>query len=80
MFLTSPRNSVAAHTSLLERLKCTKFLAPIPRPPPVAAILEASKVDILDVLSVDVLLEKEYPHFELTKSYAKAAGERLAVM
>ncbi|KAL2785317.1 acetyl-CoA synthetase-like protein, partial [Aspergillus keveii] len=80
MFLTSPRNSVGAHTSLLERLECTKFLAPIPRPPPVAAILEASKVDLLDVPSIDDLLAKDYPHFELTKTYAEAATERLAVI
>ncbi|KAL3444616.1 acetyl-CoA synthetase-like protein [Aspergillus insuetus] len=80
MFLTSPRNSVAAHTNLLERLQCTKFLAPLPRPPPVTAILEANTVDILDVPSVDDLLEKDYPHFELTKTYAEAAKERLAVI
>jgi hypothetical protein len=80
MFLTSPRNSVAAHSRLLDRLNCTKFLAPVPRPPQVAAILEANTVDVLDVPSVDTLLDRDYPHFEFSKTYAEAANERLAVM
>ena len=80
MFLTSPRNSVAAHSSLFKRLNCTKLVAPIPRPPPVTAILEAQTLDVLDVPSVDDLVNKEYPHFDFHKTYPEAAEETLAVM
>ncbi|RAK99268.1 NRPS-like enzyme [Aspergillus ibericus CBS 121593] len=80
MFLTSPRNSVAAHSSLLQRLNCTKLVAPVPRPPPVTAILEAQTLDVLDVPSVDDLINTEYPHFEFTKTYPEAARETLAVI
>ncbi|PYI07034.1 acetyl-CoA synthetase-like protein [Aspergillus sclerotiicarbonarius CBS 121057] len=80
MFLTSPRNSVAAHNSLFKRLNCTKLVAPVPRPPPVTAILEAQTLDVLDVPSVEDLVNKDYPHFEFTKAYPEAAGETLAVI
>lgn len=80
MFLTSPRNSVAAHRSLLDRLNCTKLVAPVPRPPPITAILEAQTLDVLEVPSIDDLLNTEYPHFEYAKTYPEAAGETFAVM
>ncbi|PWY91620.1 NRPS-like enzyme [Aspergillus sclerotioniger CBS 115572] len=80
MFLTSPRNSVAAHSSLLKRLNCTKLVAPVPRPASVTAILEAQTLDVLDVPSVDDLVNKEYPHFDFHKSYPEAAEESLAVI
>ncbi|GAA87321.1 NRPS-like enzyme [Aspergillus luchuensis] len=80
MFLTSPRNSVAAHRSLLDRLNCTKLVAPVPRPPPITAILEAQTLDVLEVPSIDDLLNTEYPHFEYAKTYPEAAGETFAVI
>ncbi|PLB43654.1 NRPS-like enzyme [Aspergillus steynii IBT 23096] len=80
MFYTSPRNSVVAHESLFKELNCTKFLSPTPRPPPVTAILDAFKMDVLEVPSVDELLNTPYPHFEFSKTYPEAAGERLVVV
>ncbi|KAH8426117.1 uncharacterized protein LDX57_003859 [Aspergillus melleus] len=80
MFYTSPRNSVVAHETLFKQLDCTKFLAPTPRPPPVTAILDAFKMDVLDVPSVDELLDTPYPHFEFSRTYPEAAGERLVVV
>ncbi|KAE8363507.1 hypothetical protein BDV27DRAFT_129836 [Aspergillus caelatus] len=81
MFLTSPRNSVAAHGSLFKRLECTKLVSPVPQPPPVKAILEAQPtLDVLDVPSVEDLINKDYPHFELSKTYLEAARETLAVI
>ncbi|KAE8346860.1 hypothetical protein BDV24DRAFT_174499 [Aspergillus arachidicola] len=81
MFLTSPRNSAAAHSSLFKRLECTKLVAPVPRPPPVKAILGAQPtLDILDVPSVDDLISKDYPHFTFLKTYPEVIGETLAVI
>ncbi|GAB1204677.1 hypothetical protein APSETT445_003340 [Aspergillus pseudonomiae] len=61
MFLTSPRNSVVAHNSLLKRLNCTTLISPVPQPPPVTTILEAYSLNVLDVPSVDELASKEHP-------------------
>ncbi|GKZ23398.1 putative NRPS-like protein biosynthetic cluster [Aspergillus brasiliensis] len=80
MFLTSPRNSVAAHRSLFECLSCTKLITPVPHPPPVKAILEAQTLETLEVPSVDELISNEYAHFEFSKTYPEAAGEVLAVI
>ena len=80
MFFTSPRNSVVAHESLFKQLNCTKFLAPTPRPPPVTAILDAFKMDVLEVPSVDELLNTPHPHFEFSKTYPEAAKERMVVV
>ena len=49
MFLTSPRNSVVAHSSLLKRLNCTTLISPVPQPPPVTTILEEYPLNVLDV-------------------------------
>ncbi|PYH90761.1 acetyl-CoA synthetase-like protein, partial [Aspergillus ellipticus CBS 707.79] len=80
MFMTSPRNSTLAHKSLLERLKCTTLLAPVPRPPPATAILEAKSLKALDVPSIKELLSTEYPVFKFSKTYPEAATEPLIVL
>ncbi|KAJ5727271.1 NRPS-like enzyme [Penicillium malachiteum] len=80
MFLTSPRNSIAAHKSLLERLECTTFLTPVPRPPFVGPILEGCSVKGIDIPSLETLLTTEYPHFEFNKTYPKAGPEPIAFL
>ncbi|KAJ6028558.1 NRPS-like enzyme [Penicillium herquei] len=80
MFLTSPRNSIAAHKSLLERLDCTTFLTPVPRPPFVGPILEGCSVKPIDIPSLETLLTTEYPHFEYTKTYPEAGLDHLVFL
>ncbi|KAE8146594.1 hypothetical protein BDV25DRAFT_143558 [Aspergillus avenaceus] len=80
MFLTSPRNSTAAHISLFERLQCTKLLSPVPKPPAVTTILEEQTVDILEVPSIDELIINVHLHFEYGKTYPEAAREPFAVL
>ncbi|RAK95699.1 NRPS-like enzyme [Aspergillus ibericus CBS 121593] len=80
LFLTSPRNSVAAHESLFRRLECTKMLAPSPCPAPVTAIREAVEMERYEVPSVEQLLDTEYPHFDFSKSYAEHVQEKLAIV
>lgn len=80
IFLTSPRNSIAAHESLLKRLDCSKFLSPAPRPPPVTAVVDALQLEAFDVPDVEDLLSKEYPHFEFKKTYPKDAGDNMVVV
>lgn len=80
MFLPSPRNSVEAHRSLLQRLECKTLLTPVPRPPFIANILAAHPLRTLDLPSVNTLVETEYPHFEYSKKYPEDVNDRLAVL
>ncbi|PWY68955.1 NRPS-like enzyme [Aspergillus sclerotioniger CBS 115572] len=80
LFLTSPRNSVAAHQSLFQGLNCTKILAPSPCPAAVTAIREAIPMDIFEVPSVEHLLDIEHPHFEFLKTYPEHAEEKLVIV
>lgn len=80
MFLTSPRNSIEAHRSLLERLDCTTLLAPVPHSPFVDAIVDAIPVNVMDVPSLDDLLMTDYPPFEYHKVYPDDSSDRLVVL
>lgn len=71
MFLTSPRNSVAAQIELFKKLNCKWLLSPAPRPPPVTAILTAYEVRVLEVPSVRDLLETKHPLFPYDMHAAK---------
>jgi hypothetical protein len=46
----------------------------------VNAILDAHQLEVLDAPGVDDLLNKEYPHFEYSKTYPGAATENLVVV
>ncbi|PQE13474.1 NRPS-like enzyme protein [Rutstroemia sp. NJR-2017a WRK4] len=80
IFLTSPRNSVAAQKELFQRLKCMTLLFPNPRPPPVFSIAEALPVKALEVPDLDELLGKEHPHFGFKKTFGDARDEPLFVV
>ncbi|KAJ5613630.1 NRPS-like enzyme [Penicillium herquei] len=82
-FVPSPRNSVAAHQSLLQKLDCTTLLMPVPHPPFTAAMLQAlegKSVKCLDVPSLDALLTTEYPDFPYSKTYAEGIHDRFVIM
>ncbi|KAL3493686.1 NRPS-like enzyme [Aspergillus germanicus] len=80
MFLTSPRNSTAAHESLFKRLNCTKILAPILHPTPIESILSTCKAQLCNVPSVEELVGTRHRHFELSKTYPEAAEEPLLIV
>jgi thioester reductase-like protein/acyl-coenzyme A synthetase/AMP-(fatty) acid ligase/aryl carrier-like protein len=80
LFLNSPRNSVAAHVKLFERLKCTKLLSPEPKPAPVSTILEAHSMQHVAVPSVENLLDKQYPHYVYDKTFKEARSEPFMVI
>ncbi|PYI12696.1 acetyl-CoA synthetase-like protein [Aspergillus sclerotiicarbonarius CBS 121057] len=80
LFLSSPRNSLAAHESLFRRLDCTKILAPSPCPAAVTAIREAIQMDLYEVPSIEDLLDTEHRRFEFSKTYPKHAQEKLAIV
>lgn len=80
IFLTSPRNSIAAQWSLLKSLNYTPFLSPSPRPPPVTAVVEALHLESFSVPSVEDLLSTDYSHFEYDKIYPTHASDKLVVV
>ncbi|KAJ5726313.1 NRPS-like enzyme [Penicillium malachiteum] len=82
-FLPSPRNSVAANQSLLQKLDCTTLLTPMPHPPFRAAILKAlegQSVKCLDMPSLDTLLTNDYPDFPYSKKYPDAVTDPLLIV
>ncbi|KAJ5698745.1 hypothetical protein N7462_000750 [Penicillium macrosclerotiorum] len=80
MFYPSPRNSLAAQKSLLQNLRCTKFLTPVPRPPAATEILETLPLDVYDVPSVEDLLAEKHPHFEYSKSHPTDISDPMVII
>ena len=56
------------------------MLSPSPRPPPVAAILEVVELRLLDIPSVDDLLDKKHTHFTYARPFDEALQDPLWVM
>ncbi|KAJ6032231.1 NRPS-like enzyme [Penicillium herquei] len=82
-FLPSPRNSIDANQSLLQKLDCTTLLTPVPHPPFREAILKAlegQSVTCLDMPSLDTLLTSDYPEFPYSKTYSEAIRDRLLIV
>ncbi|KAF7939088.1 uncharacterized protein EAE97_007169 [Botrytis byssoidea] len=72
IFLTSPRNSVAAQTNLLDRLECRTVLSPTPCPPQITEILEAnSHLRVVEVPSVGDILKNKGRRFPFDKTSLK---------
>ncbi|MCJ1476643.1 hypothetical protein MMC13_005311 [Lambiella insularis] len=76
--LTSPRNSLEAHLSLLEASNCNVFLAPEQIPTTVATIMSKRLMQLLVVPFLDFLLlesTESIPHFPFDKSFDEAQAE-----
>ncbi|KAI1641467.1 putative NRPS-like enzyme [Biscogniauxia mediterranea] len=80
LFLTSPRNSPAAHQSLFATLKCTTLLTTAPTPPPALAVIEAVKPRQLTIPSVDDLVTKPYPLYVYKKTYEEGRLDPLWII
>ncbi|KXX74575.1 Linear gramicidin synthase subunit D [Madurella mycetomatis] len=80
IFLTSPRNSPAAHQALFERLACHVLVTPDPVPGPAAPVLKAVQPRHLTIPPVNELLEKKFPEYRLTKSFDEARWDPLFII
>ncbi|TGO49101.1 hypothetical protein BCON_0221g00130 [Botryotinia convoluta] len=81
IFLTSPRNSVAAQTNLLDLLKCRTILSPTHRSPQITGILEANfDLRVVEVPSVEDILKNKRRRFPFDKTFSKAYQEPFVVM
>ena len=80
MFLTSPRNSTAAHKSLLSDLNCSRMLVASSKSPSLEALLLATPLEIYKIPSVDDLLNEEYPHFDYQGIYNRNLNDRLVIL
>ncbi|THV45864.1 hypothetical protein BGAL_0443g00110 [Botrytis galanthina] len=81
IFVTSPRNSPAAHRALFGRLKCRTLITSNPIPPPANAIFDAVKpLHHFTVPSVEELLIKQYPPYTLNKTFQELRQTHMVVM
>ena len=80
LFLTSPRNSVAAQFNLFERLKCKILLSSAPRPPAVNAISDSQDFRVVEVPSVEYFLDTHHPQIPFTKTFEEALLDPLFVV
>ncbi|KAI1473095.1 putative NRPS-like enzyme [Daldinia caldariorum] len=71
VFLTSPRNSAAAHSVLFETLKCKTLVTTDPVPPPALAIIEAVQPRRLIAPDLDDLVGKTHQHYNCDRTYEK---------
>ncbi|KAL8722725.1 MAG: hypothetical protein Q9225_000837 [Loekoesia sp. 1 TL-2023] len=80
IFLTSPRNSIAAHLSLFDRLSCNILPSPSSQPPAVSAIKAQGRVRVVEVPEVDYLLDTPHPQYPFHKTLTSALQEPLFVV
>ncbi|PVH73918.1 putative AMP dependent ligase/synthetase [Cadophora sp. DSE1049] len=80
-FLPSPRNSKAAHHSLLTRLECKVLLTTTPELPSVSMIVEDHPMKKLQIPAlVDLLSASETPHYPYDASYEEAKNDPIFVL
>lgn len=80
VFLTSPRNSIAAHLDLFDRLQCKTLLSPSSQPPAVGAIQQEGKVRVVEVPEVEYLLDNAHAQYPYEKTMPAASLEPLFVV
>lgn len=80
MFLTSPRNSNAAHINLLEQLDCKKILIPNPEPPSALALLAVHQLEVVQVPNVDDLLQPSHAYFPFESDFTASLSSPFFVM
>ncbi|KAM0139901.1 hypothetical protein ACHAP3_002961 [Botrytis cinerea] len=81
LFVTSPRNSPAAHCALFDHLKCQTLIISNPIPPPANVILDAVKpMRHFMVPSIEELLNQQYPHYVLSKTFEDLRQTPIVVM
>lgn len=80
LFLTSPRNSKAAHRALSEALDCRILVTTDPAPPSAQIIIEAIQPRQLTLPNVQELLEQTYSPVVYEKSFDDGLQDPLWVM
>jgi acyl-coenzyme A synthetase/AMP-(fatty) acid ligase len=69
-----------AHINLFNLLECRIIVTPNPWPQAVAAIVAAHDIEVLEIPTVEELLNKSYPPYAYTKSFEDARKEPLVVL
>ncbi|MCJ1383931.1 hypothetical protein MMC17_007045 [Xylographa soralifera] len=80
ILLTSPRNSLLAHTNLLESLDCHTLLMTNPPLPSVNVIITAREMHQLCIPDLEELLTGHYAHFPYTKKFEEAKDDPLVCL
>ncbi|TAQ90978.1 hypothetical protein B7494_g699 [Chlorociboria aeruginascens] len=74
-FLTSDRNSVAAHLSLFDDLNCTTIVTTDPPVIAVEAILAERSMKVMHIPSLRELLSNNYPDYPYDKDFAASQDD-----
>lgn len=77
IFLTSPRNSSAAHASLFAELKCEKILTTDPAPPSLQNVLVETDVQVLHIAPLAELLSTTYEPVPYQKTFDTAKDDEV---
>lgn len=80
MIFPSPKYSLAGLEQLLKDLRCKMFLVLPSSPPVVSEYLTAHEPSVLNVPTVEFLLNTEFPHYPFGKSFATARNEPLVAL
>ncbi|KAI1324526.1 putative NRPS-like enzyme [Xylariaceae sp. FL0255] len=81
LFLTSPRNSSAAHHQLFTALKCHTLISPDPLQQPAQVILKAVKpCQLLTIPSVGDLLQMPHKTYIMKKSLEESFSDALVII
>ncbi|KAI8961540.1 acetyl-CoA synthetase-like protein [Daldinia sp. FL1419] len=72
IFLTSPRNTVAAHLSLLEKLECAEIIVAGPVPLSVQEVLQKRDMRLLKIEEMEHLLNHDHEPYLYQKTLEKA--------
>jgi acyl-coenzyme A synthetase/AMP-(fatty) acid ligase len=80
LFLSSPRNSVAAHSHLLKSLDCKSLITPDPTSPLIAGILAAHPLIVLKIPGIHELLDEKSRAYPYTKTFEEAKNEPLVAL
>lgn len=77
----SPRNSIPAQKSLMEKTACKVLVTTESMPAAVEAIVEAlPDLKILELPALDVLLYQQNPDYPYAKTWAEASNEPVVVI
>ncbi|ETS78506.1 hypothetical protein PFICI_10568 [Pestalotiopsis fici W106-1] len=80
LFLTSPRNSAAAHRALFDAIECKTLITSEPTPQPALAIIEAVEPRHLKVPSLDELYQTNFAPFVYYKTLEDGRRDPLMII
>lgn len=80
MLFTSPRYSTLAQVNLINAVSCRTLLVPEAMPPAADLILEAARLRVFHIPSIEELFDRKYPYYRFERSFEQARHEPLVAL